>query len=95
MPLIQLFDPLFPKRNAAFDKIRAENASNDDCPNVGIRSFCPTRWTVRGNALESIAENYDALNRLMESMPRNEVRCRCERKNYRCTNANETVQLPL
>ena len=53
-----------PKRNAAFDKIRAENASNDDCPNVGIRSFCPTRWTVRGNALENIVENYDALNRL-------------------------------
>ena len=27
----------------------------------GIRILCPTRWTVRAEALTSIAENYEAL----------------------------------
>ncbi len=34
-----------PKRNAIFDKIKEENAAEDDS-GVGIRSFCRTRWTV-------------------------------------------------
>lgn len=32
----------------------------------GIRSFCPTRWTVRADAIESIIENYNTLKRLWE-----------------------------
>ena len=30
----------------------------------GIRSFYPTRWTLHGDAIESIIENYDALKML-------------------------------
>ena len=49
------------KRNAAFDRIKAESASG-----VGIRTSCATRWTVRGNAIESILENYQVLHQLWE-----------------------------
>ena len=30
----------------------------------GVRSLCPTRWTVRGQALRSIVDNYDVLTDL-------------------------------
>ncbi len=35
-----------PKRNAFFDRIKQEHAEDES--GVGIRSFCRTRWTVRG-----------------------------------------------
>ena len=55
-----------PKRNAAFDRIKSGNV--DDCyPSpIGIRTFCPTRWTVRGDAIESILVNYSTLGILWE-----------------------------
>ena len=56
-----------PKRNAAFDRIKIENSAEEESgPSHGIRSFCPTRWTVRGDAIESILDNYDALKRLWD-----------------------------
>ena len=56
-----------PKRNAALDKIKAEySAQEESQTHCGIRSFCPTRWTVRGDALESITENYSPLTTLWE-----------------------------
>ena len=55
-----------PKRNAAFDRIKAEPKEEESGIGVGIRTFCPTRWTVRGNAIESILENYQVLNQLWE-----------------------------
>ena len=48
-----------PKRNAAFDQIRASN--QDDDSTIGIRTFCQTWWTVRGDATESILINYHSL----------------------------------
>ena len=33
---------------------------------MGIRAFCPTRWTVRGDAIASIIENYDFLLQVWE-----------------------------
>ena len=36
----------------------------EDCP--GIRVLCPTRWTVRAKALESILHNYELLYKLWE-----------------------------
>ena len=49
-----------PKRNAAFDWIKAEVVEeNGFAP--GIRAFCPTRWTVCGNSIGSILENYKVL----------------------------------
>ena len=58
-----------PKRNAALDRIKCQDAfdgSETDTRSLGIRAFCPTRWTVRGEAIESIIENYTALEMLWE-----------------------------
>ena len=56
-----------PKRNAAFDRIKVENpAEEESASSHGIRSFRPTRWTVRGDAIESIIDNYDTLKKLWE-----------------------------
>ena len=52
-----------PKRNAIFDKIREEMEENSP---IGVRSLCPTRWTVRGESVGSILENYCALNLLWD-----------------------------
>ena len=54
-----------PKRNTAFNRIKAEIAE-DSGSGVGIRTLCPTRWTVRGNSIGSILENYVILNQLWE-----------------------------
>ena len=53
-----------PKRNATFDRIKAEIVNDSSVG--GIRRFCPTRWTLRGGAIKSILENYDVLNQLWE-----------------------------
>ena len=42
-----------PKRNAAFDCIKAEVVEENGFAS-GIRTFCPTRWTVWGNSIGSI-----------------------------------------
>ena len=55
-----------PKRNAAFDRIKAEHPEDDCHTGVGIRSFCPTRWTVRGDSITSILDNYTVLKQLWE-----------------------------
>ena len=52
-----------PKRNNAFDQIKAKNG-DEDVPSVGIRKFCSTRWTVRGESISSILENYNVLKQL-------------------------------
>ena len=49
-----------PKRDIAFNRIKSAMAS--DSP--GIAVLCPTRWTVRADALESILKNYNALQAL-------------------------------
>ena len=53
-----------PKRNAAFDRIKSE--SDEDHSVVGIRTLCPTRWTVRGDSISSILENYNILKALWD-----------------------------
>jgi hypothetical protein len=56
-----------PKCNAAFDCIKVQNQAEDESgPSIGIRSFCSTRWTVRGDAVESIIDNYQTLAKLWE-----------------------------
>ena len=54
------------KRNAAFDRIKVENPAEESGPSHSIQSFCPTRWTVRGDAIESIIDNFDTLKKLWE-----------------------------
>ena len=50
-----------PIRNAAFDRIKAEVPGDEDCYTMGNRAFCPTKWTIRGDAIASIFENNDFL----------------------------------
>ena len=50
--------------HAAFDQIRLSN--QDDDSTIGIRTFCHTRWTVCGDAIESILINYHSLFDLWE-----------------------------
>ena len=55
-----------PNRNSAFDRIRS-SIEDDGYPHpIGIRTFCHTRWTVRGDAIESIVVNYSTLITLWE-----------------------------
>ena len=46
-----------PKREAIFKKLKEDVTTGSP----GIRILCPTRWTVRAEALSSISENYEAL----------------------------------
>lgn len=52
-----------PKRNALFDQIKSED---EDSFGSGIRSFCPTRWTVRGESIASILDNHSVLMQLWD-----------------------------
>ena len=56
-----------PKRDAALHQIK-KNASqeDDDVPTIGIRKMCPTRWTVRADAIDSILSNYNFLQDVWE-----------------------------
>ena len=55
----------FPKCNASLEQIKVENADANIVSSCGIRSFCPTRWTVHADAIDSILDNYKYLNQLM------------------------------
>ena len=60
--LIQLIK-YSPKRQVVFEKIQSQH----DSPSQShIRSFCPTRWTVRIGAIKSILDNYEILQLTME-----------------------------
>ena len=52
-----------PKRDAEFSKI--SSAMEEDAK-VGLRKFCPTRWTVRGESINSIIQNYNVLRELWD-----------------------------
>ena len=49
-----------PKRNAAFDRIKNELSTEDSTSDFGrsITKICATRWTVRGELVCSILNNY-------------------------------------
>ena len=49
-----------PNRGALFERLKAEMAP--DTP--GVRVLCPTRWTVRAEALQSMLNNYEVLQDL-------------------------------
>ena len=51
-----------PQRNTKLDKIRAETQNES----IGVHAFCPTRWTVRGESLEAVLNNYMELMELWE-----------------------------
>jgi len=64
-----------PKRSATFYRIQSEE---EDSSSIGIRIFCPKRWTVRVDLIESILSNYDNLKQLWEEYLGTSARC--ERK---------------
>ncbi len=65
-----------PKREGIFKQLKHDLAPN--CP--GIRVFCPTRWTVRAQSLQSVLLNYSVLQELwissLESSLESEMRAR-------------------
>ena len=46
-----------PKREGLFQEIKKDVAPDS----AGLRVLCPTRWTVRGESLQSIVKNYGVL----------------------------------
>lgn len=63
MDLIQLIK-LSPKRQVTLEAVQIQQDSSSTTS--GIRSLCPTRWTVRTGAMEAIIRNYEALQETME-----------------------------
>ncbi len=51
-----------PRRDAIFQKLKADIAPETP----GFRTLCPTRWTVRGDSLQSVLKNYAVLQALWE-----------------------------
>ncbi|XP_068725038.1 zinc finger MYM-type protein 1-like isoform X1 [Montipora capricornis] len=51
-----------PQRNTKLDKIRAETKNESR----GVHAFCPTRWTVRGEALAAVINNHAELMELWD-----------------------------
>ena len=51
-----------PRRENLFNDIKEEIEPGS----VGIRSLCPTRWTVCADAMQSIIKNYKVLQELWE-----------------------------
>ncbi len=52
-----------PRRGDRFEKLKSNLI---DAAPIGIRTLCPTRWTVKANALESILDNYNTLQNVFE-----------------------------
>ena len=50
------------KRNAEYKRLKAKLAPQE----AGVRTLCPTRWTVRAAALASILSNYECLQACLE-----------------------------
>ena len=53
---------LSPRRGTIFQRLKDELAPLDP----GIRVLCPTRWTVKAEALKSTVDNFEVLQHLWE-----------------------------
>lgn len=53
-----------PKREALFHALK--NELDSESSSGGIRVLCPTRWTVRGESLQSVVNNYAILQKEWE-----------------------------
>ena len=78
-----------PRREAIFEKHFTENSH-------GIRVLCPTRWTVRVNALESIISKYNTLHELWQEslliVRDTEMKCRIQGVASAMHNLSKTLQ---
>ena len=50
-----------PLRSRIFHELKADYPSQFHASGLRIRPLCPTKWTVRSKAIQSIADNYEAL----------------------------------
>ena len=57
-----------PKRLALFDSLRKDIALQGEEITPSLRVLCPTRWTVRHTAINSILRNYQVLIEALESI---------------------------
>ena len=55
-----------PNRDTKLEKIRRASVDETERPSPNIRMLCPTRWTVKADALDSILKNYDQLMELWD-----------------------------
>ena len=46
--------------------IKSERTDEDVPVVIGVRKFCPTRWTIRGMSISSIIDNYNILKHLWD-----------------------------
>lgn len=53
-----------PKREAMLRTLKEESGSSDA---PGVRTMCPTRWTVQADSLASVIANYNNIQELWES----------------------------
>ena len=49
-----------PQRDTKLKAIRSEKSNTEK----SVHAFCPTRWTVRGETLNAILNNFDELREL-------------------------------
>ena len=59
-----------PKRSALFSTLSKQLAfsNGENTTGTSLRTLCPTRWTVRHTAIESILLNYDTLKATLEEV---------------------------
>ena len=57
-----------PKRLYVFDSLRKDAAISGGEQMPSLRNLCPTRWTVRHSAINSILLNYEVLLRTLETV---------------------------
>ena len=55
-----------PRREAVFREVKESHDFSTGSHSAGIRILCPTRWTVRADALKSITNNYQTLQSTCE-----------------------------
>ena len=55
-----------PNRDTKLEKIRRASVDETERPSPNIRMLCPTRWTVKADAMDSILQNYDQLMELWD-----------------------------
>jgi hypothetical protein len=73
MDIIQLIE-YSPKRQVIFETIQLSQ-QDTSISTSGIRTLCPTRWTVRTAAFQAILSNYEALKETFEISSKGSDEC--------------------
>lgn len=77
-----------PRRDGIFEKLKQEITPHAP----GLRTLCPTRWTVRAASLESIRRNYPTLlatwEEALDIAKQSELKARINGSHQRCASLN-------